>query len=234
MTQLPKSIEQQKKFFELFGYLVFPKVFANQMSILSQAFDQTFKDYASEVIDWDHVVHQHLPRKIMPQIADKNETIRALLSDPKLIKIVTDLLGENHKLIGSDGNIFSCGTRWHTDLIGLPYNCKNLKIIFYFESSQLNRDCFRVIPGSHFHTDSFAKQLKQTVREPDDNLGLDMEEGPCFQIASQPGDVIVFDARIWHSVSHKGITRRAMSFLFGDANYQPPEEGNTHPIQNYE
>jgi ectoine hydroxylase-related dioxygenase (phytanoyl-CoA dioxygenase family) len=226
--------EQQLKIFNLFGYLKIPGVLASEMSQIADAFDKTFEERAPEVVAWDHVVHANMPRKILPQIADKCPEIRALLKHKQLVRIVTDILGEGYQFIGSDANIYECGTRWHTDVIGLPYNCKNVKLIFYLDPSRLNEDCFRVIPGSHFHTDKFAKQLKQQIRESKINLGLEVNAIPCQQISTQPGDVVVFDARIWHAVDYAGKRRRAFSFLFGDKNYQAPAEGNTHPVQVYD
>jgi len=226
--------KQQLNTFNLFGYLKIPNALANEISSITAAFDRTFKEHSSDVVAWDHVVHANMPRKILPQIADKCPEIRALLKHGEIVNIVTDILGDGYQLIGSDANIYECGTRWHTDIIGLPYNCKNVKLIFYLDPSKVNEDCFRVLPGSHFHTDKFAKQLKQHIREPKINLDLDVSGIPCQQVSTQPGDVVVFDARIWHAVDYAGRRRRAFSFLFGDKNYQPPAEGNTHPVQVYD
>jgi len=226
--------EQQLNTFNLFGYLKVPALLTGEINSITAAFDDAFVQHAAEVVPWDHVVHANLPRKILPQIADKCPEIRALLKHEKLVSLVTDILGDGYQFIGSDANIYECGTRWHTDIIGLPYNCKNVKLIFYLDPSKKNEDCFRVIPGSHFHTDKFAKQLKQQIREPGVNLNLDVKGIPCQQIPTELGDVVVFDARVWHAVDYAGNRRRAFSFLFGDKNYQAPAEGNTHPVQIYD
>ncbi len=226
--------DQQLNFFNLFGYLKLEGLFVDEISEITAAFDATFRDYADDIVQWDHVVHHNLPRQIMPQIADKSAVIREHLNHPQLQAIMNRVLGEGYKFIGSDANIYDCGTRWHTDIIGLPYNCKNAKAIYYLDPSHVNADCFRLIPGSHFHTDAFAKQLKKQIREPEQSLNLKVEGIPCQQIPTEPGDLILFDARVWHSVGYAGNTRRAISFLFGDKNYQPPEQGNTHPVQNYD
>jgi ectoine hydroxylase-related dioxygenase (phytanoyl-CoA dioxygenase family) len=225
---------QQLNTFQLFGYLKLPGILAREIPGIASAFDRAFQEHHDNIVAWDHVVHSHRPRLILPQVADKCPEIHALLKDPRIVQVVTDILGKDYKFIGSDANIYECGTRWHTDIIGLPYNCKNVKLIFYLDPSQRNQDCFRVIPGSHFHTDKFAKLLKQHIREPQPSLGLDMKGIPCQQIPTVPGDIVVFDARVWHAVDYAGHRRRAFSFLFGDKNYQPPAEGNTHPVQVYD
>lgn len=226
--------QQQLNIIDLLGYLKLPCVFKDEIAGLTDAFDQCFEEYSNDVVPWDHVVHGNKPRQIMPQIADKSSAIRAFLKSPKLVELISSVLGEGYQFIGSDANIYDCGTRWHTDLIGLPYNCKNIKIIFYLDEAKINEDCFRVIPGSHYHKDQFSKRLKKNIREPQATLAMDMEDIPCQQISVQPGDAVLFDARIWHAVGYAGNTRRAFSFLFGDKNYQPPEEGNTHPVQDYD
>lgn len=226
--------EQQINTFNLFGYLKLPGLVAAEISAVTDAFDKAFAEYQQAVVPWDNVVHHHRPRHILPQVADKCPEIRALLKHPKLVEAATDILGSDYKFIGSDANIYDCGTRWHTDIIGLPYNCKNVKLLFYLDPSQKDRDCFRVIPGSHFHTDKFSKQLKQNIREPQQTLKLDVKGIPCQQIPTQPGDAVLFDARVWHAVDYAGNRRRAFSFLFGDKNYEPPAEGNTHPVQVYD
>lgn len=225
---------QQINSFKLFGYLKLEGVLAHDMVSITEAFDRVFREHEAEIVHWEHVVHANRPRKILPQVADKCAEIRALLKHEKITAIVSEILGDGYQLIGSDANIYECGTRWHTDIIGLPYNCQNVKLIFYLDPSEQGRDCFRVIPGSHFHTDKFAKQLKQHIREPGVNLGLDISQIPCQQIATRPGDVVIFDARVWHAVDYAGNRRRAFSFLFGDKNYQAPAEGNTHPVQVYD
>jgi len=231
---MPLLTEQQLNTFHLFGYLKLPGLVADDIAALTCAFDKAFEERQQEVVPWDNVVHHHRPRHILPQVADKCPEIRALLKKPKLVEVVTDILGSDYKFIGSDANIYDCGTRWHTDIIGLPYNCKNVKLIFYLDPSEKDKDCFRVIPGSHFHTDKFAKQLKQNIRESQQNLKLDVKDIPCQQITSRPGDAVLFDARVWHAVDYAGNRRRAFSFLFGDKNYEPPAEGNTHPVQVYD
>ena len=71
-------------------------------------------------------------------------------------------------------------------------------------------DCFRVIPGSHFHTDKFAKQLKKNIREPQETLKLEMKDIPCQEIPTEPGDAILFDARVWLAVDFAGNRRRVV------------------------
>src|SRR5690606_31047443 len=119
MPEQPQIITPQQKYrFDLFGYLVFPGLLADRIQILRAAFDQVFAEAASEIIPWDHVVHHNRPRQIMPMITEKNAVLNALANEGVLPAIIGNLLGEPFRLLGSDGNIYDCGTRWHTDITG--------------------------------------------------------------------------------------------------------------------
>ena len=211
---------QQKNRFDLFGYLVFPSLLIDRVQELRAAFDDVFAEAAAEIIPWEHVVHHNRPRQIMPAIVDKHPLLHALAHDSVVSSIIGSLLGEPFRLLGSDGNIYDCGTRWDTDITGLPYNCRNAKAIVYFDEMHAGEDAFRAIPGSHHHTDRFAKLLKKSIKTPEATVGLSITEIPCDEIPTRPGDLIVFDARIWHAVPYAGKRRHMMSFLYVDKDYQ--------------
>ncbi|HQQ73677.1 MAG TPA: phytanoyl-CoA dioxygenase family protein [Pseudomonadales bacterium] len=222
MHTIKQLTDQQKNHFDLLGYLKFPGMFASEIIDIRAEFDRIFRDAADQIMPWDHVVHHHRPRQIMPMITEKSAMLHTLAYGEKLSGIVSDLVGEPFRLLGSDGNIYDCGTRWHTDITGLPYNCRNVKVIFYFDDMRAGEDAFRIIPGSHHHTDKFVKKLKKMIKTPEENIGLSITEVPCTEIPTTPGDVVVFDARAWHAVPYVGNRRHMMSFLYVDKDYQGP------------
>jgi hypothetical protein len=222
MHTIEKLTPQQKNRFDLLGYLSFPGLFANEIADIRAEFDRVFRESADQIMPWEHVVHHNLPRQIMPMIAEKSAMLNNLAHSEKISSIIADLVGEPFRLLGSDGNIYDCGTRWHTDLTGLPYNCRNVKVIFYFDEMRAGNDAFRIIPGSHHHADQFAKKLKRLVKTPEETIGLSITEVPCEEIPTVPGDVVVFDARAWHAVPYVGNRRHMMSFLYVDKDYQGP------------
>lgn len=219
----PVITNQQKTFFDVFGYLVFPGLFKDRMPVVTQAFDAMFRDNEKDVVPWQHVVHGDKPRFIMPGITTRSPVLKSLAEDPVLQSIVDGVLGQPNQLIGTDGNIYECGTRWHTDITGLPYNCRNVKVIFYLDPMKAGEDAFRIIPGSHNHTDRFAKSLKQTIKTVNETMGIAVNEVPSVEVPTVPGDVVVFDARAWHCVPYAGNRRRMMSFIFADKDYVPQE-----------
>ncbi|TNF33951.1 MAG: hypothetical protein EP312_07725 [Gammaproteobacteria bacterium] len=214
---------QQKTFFDVFGYLVFPGLFRERIASITEAFDAMFREHEKDIVPWRHVVHGEQPRYIMPGTVDRSVEIKALSEDPLLRGMIDSLLGIPNQLIGTDGNIYECGTRWHTDITGLPYNCRNLKVIFYLDPMRAGEDAFRIIPGSHNHTDRFAKSLKQTIKTVQDTMGIEVDQVPSMELPTEPGDVVLFDARAWHCVPYAGNRRRMMSFIFADKDYVPQE-----------
>ncbi len=217
-----KLTEQQKARFDLLGYLSFPGLFVDDIDEIRAEFDRVFLQYADQVMPWDHVVHHNRPRQIMPMITEKSPYMHALANSEALAGIVGELVGEPFRLLGSDGNVYDCGTRWHTDITGLPYNCGNVKIIFYFDEMRAGEDAFRIIPGSQHHTDKYVKKLKKLIKTPEESIGLSITDVPCVELPTRPGDVVVFDARAWHAVPYAGNRRHMMSFLYVDKDYQGP------------
>lgn len=225
---MPILSPAQTVFFRTFGYLALPGLFRDQIASVQEAFEALFAAQSDTVIHWRHEVHADLPRQILPQPADKHPRLAALSQAPELQAIVSTLLGEPFSLLGSDANRYDCGTRWHTDIVGLPYNCGNAKCLFYLDSMRSGEDAFRIIPGSQFHTSPFAKGLKENVKRPEETLGLAINEIPAVEIATEPGDLLIFDARAWHAVPHAGRSRRAISFLFVDSNYVEPDASSSN------
>ena len=219
---MSRLTEQQCNLYDLFGYLVFPGLFADEIQQIREEFDRAFQEHTAEILPWQHEVHGNLPRQIMPFMVDKSQALRELAAHPRLVSIVSALLGNGFQLIGSDGNVYDCGTRWHTDLTGLPYNCRNVKVIFYFDEMRAGEDAFRIIPGSHHHTDQFAKKLKKTIKMPEDTVGVSLTDVPAIELPTRPGDVVVFDARAWHAVPYCGNRRHMMSFIYADEHYVKP------------
>ena len=62
--------------------------------------------------------------------------------------------------------------------------------------------------------------LKKSIKTPEETVGLSITDIPCDEIPTSPGDVVVFDARIWHAVPYVGNRRHMMSFLYVDKDYQ--------------
>ena len=216
MTQDNESLAgmltpEQVRFFNTFGYLYFPGLFADRIDKIKEAYHQTLEEHESDIIDWRHQAHGFEKRLMMPQFIDRNAYLSSLIDDERISGLFASLLGDDYSYRGSDANVFNCGTCWHSDIYGALFNYLNVKLIFYLEPINQDSGCLRVIPGSQHQGDVFSNTLVKYLRHSNDSfepdLSLSDEQVPCQLIQTKPGDVIAFDFRLHHATVFKGNTR---------------------------
>lgn len=193
---------QQLTFFDTFGYLVFPGLFAGEIAAIDEAFTRTVQASEAEMIHWQHRAHASEQRRVLPQFIDRDAYLSALIDDPRIDGIFSSLLGEDYSYRGSDANLFDCTTCWHSDTYGALLKYRNVKMIFYLDPLQADTGCFRVIPGSHLFGDAFANGLQACLAKADSfnqDLGLADDEVPCQVVPTRPGDLVLFDFRVKHA-----------------------------------
>ncbi len=208
-----KLTEEQKRFFDTFGYLVFKGLFADEAQEISSHFDRVIDRNFSELIGWEHRAHANEKRQFLTQFIDRDEYFSALLDDERILGIYKGLLGDDFIYRGSDANLFNCGTCWHSDTYGALLKYRNVKIIFYLDKLEADRGCFRVLPGSQHFGDKFANKLKAFLKKNDsymDDLGLQDYEIPATIIPTDPGDIVVFDFRVKHATCFASDRLRRM------------------------
>ncbi len=205
--------EQQKKFFETFGYLVFKGLFSKEANKISEVFDCVFSKGLEDVIDWKHRAHANEKRQFLTQFIDRDEYLSSLLDDERILGIYKGLLGEDFIYRGSDANLFECGTCWHSDTYGALLKYRNVKMIFYLDSLAADSGCFRVLPGSQHFGDKFSNKIQSFLKKGDslvDDLGLQDHEVPAQVIPTEPGDLVVFDFRVKHATCFASHRQRRM------------------------
>ncbi len=205
--------EEQKCFFDTFGYLVLKGLFADDAKKISDNFDRVMEEYSPELIDWQHRAHANDQRQFLTQFIDRDEYFSALLDDERILGIYKGLLGENFTYRGSDANLMNCSTCWHSDTYGALLKYRNVKIIFYLDQLEANSGCFRVLPGSQHFGDRFTNKLQAFLKKNDsfiDDLGLQDHEIPATIVPTSPGDVVVFDFRVKHATCFANERLRRM------------------------
>lgn len=164
-----------------------------------------------------------------------------LLTDSALLTIITQLLGWNIKLLGSHIVKMNIGSQdkalpvtWHRDggvlSAELPDPLPPLfvKVSFCISgSSHSDGGELLVVPGSH-----------RLIGEPVVDSNTDLPFG-VSKILLKPGDMLIFDWRLWHAVNRNSsqIIRRTLYFSFGfrwltpiDYQIMPEELLNISPI----
>jgi hypothetical protein len=107
------------------------------------------------------------------------------------------LLGDSVLPTRAKGMRYWGNTPWHADS-SLPL--ASIGVLAYFESLREDNGALRVLPGSH--RPEFAQALQSLGA-----AGKPAESLPAYVVATEPGDVIVFDEHLFHA-SGGGETRR--------------------------
>jgi hypothetical protein len=230
------TLEQQAAFFRTFGALRVRGLFAPEIASISEGFDEVFRDHPAEVPDPRISLHRVQdpeagpPRRQIPATAaikagaadgfiERNSKLAWLRDDPRVANLASALLGHERTYTGSVGNVFNSYIYWHSDYFrsNVPQGTK-IKIAFYLDDLDADRGALRVIPGTN-HQGSFRDSIydENRIAKPGDLarvFGVPEDELPCWAIASQPGDVVVFNNTTLHANFNGGPNRRMFSLQF--------------------
>ncbi len=196
--------EQQRNFFQTFGFLGFPGLLADYIDTITQAFEDIWQTHGG---GHSGRAHDGTARSALVQFVDQDERLCALLDDPRISGIAAGLLGDDFNYMGSDGNFYVGDTRWHSD--GWRTNgVRHIKMAFYLDPVGANSGCLRVIPGSCHTEDHFAQLLQAQTGKSQDLWGIDGSAVPAIPLETQPGDLILFDHNTKHAAFGGGNRRR--------------------------
>ena len=208
---------QQVRFFETFGFLRMPGLFRDDIDEIIAAFEAVFAAEGHPRMETYVELHGEERRQIIPQFVTKHRTLDRLREDPRVVGIVTSLLGGDHEYAESDGNLFDCESLWHSDTYGAPMLIHHVKLSFYLDSLRGDSGAIRVIPGTQHFRESFATALRNGFREPaniEDTFGVDPRDIPSVVLETEPGDVVVWDFRTIHASYYGSVGRRLFSINY--------------------
>ena len=226
--------EQQLRYFETFGFLKFPGLFADDINSISDAFEQLWADIVAKD---SGRAHDHKRRAAFSPFADQSEYLSNLIDDPRIEGIVSSVLGDDFNYISSDGNYYVGDTAWHSDRCDegwgpdrrdegwFPGRCggkkhPSVKMAFYLDPLTRDTGCLRVIPGSHNPGDKFAESVHpgtagSAARDnAEERWGIGGSEVPAFALEVEPGDLVMFDMCIKHASFGGSTLRRAFAYAF--------------------
>lgn len=202
---------QQRNFFDTFGYIVLPGACKDQIANISATFSSLYERENQDVVDWVHEAHYMKTRRMLLQFIERAPELASLLDNPVINGVFSALLGEDFIYRGSEANIFTGDTYWHSDLYGAFFKYRHVKVLLYLEPLDESNGAFRAIPGSHLFGDKFANFCERDVWKHEEKLGLAKEDVPCVIIPTQPGDALFFDFRLKHATSKTQHNRRMLS-----------------------
>jgi hypothetical protein len=189
--------QQQKDFFDTFGYLALPGVMKDDIGWLTEEFEAVFRDHDAQ--------HDGSIRSILVPFIDQRERLCTLLDHPTIVAVAAGLLGPDFNYAAGDGNFYTGDTGWHSD--GWHDVGKFIKIAFYLDPVTRDTGCLRVIPGTHRR--DMANWDSRQAANSEDLWGMPQNEVPAVALETQPGDLVVFNHNIMHA-SFGGSARRRM------------------------
>ena len=203
--------EQQLKFFDTFGFLKFPGLFAAEIVRITEAFERIWAEHGG---GHHGKPHDYQRRSALVLFADQDEYLCGLLDDPRIDGGIDSLLGDDYNYMGSDGNYYVGDTAWHSDGYFKDPKYTSVKMALYLDQVTRDTGCLRVIPGSHKLGDKYALALQDCWESSKENRteelwGVHGSEVPAVALETVPGDLLMFNHRIKHS-SWGGSDRRRM------------------------
>ena len=184
-----------------FGFLVLPKLFnQNEVTKLRDAAIEVIKQNDGEKAITDS------EKFGIGAFCEQHPVLRDWLVDDRIYGIPESLLGSDFILDLNSGYIFTGDTLWHggfaPDETEESFNTV-CKVVMYFDSLTKENGALRVVPGTHrrpFGANIWPQQAGSNPGERERQpFGVPQEDVPCVDLQSDPGDIIVFTERVFHS-----------------------------------
>ena len=131
-----------------------------------------------------------------------------LLDDERVLEVVEDILGPDYVFTTSEGARRYADTNWHHDDLA-PEGQIHLKVVFYLDPMGADPGSLCLLPGSH-HAD-YRERVEGYGRQ---MLSANRDVPGTYPIASDPGDMIVFNVKTYHGAFAEGVRRRAIYINF--------------------
>ena len=213
---------QQVNFFETFGFLMLPGLFADDIEEITAGFEEVFANHESWELTED--IHLNQPRKIIQGVLEQAEDAPKLYRDPRVVGTITSLLGPGYEVAPSDGSLFYCDSSWHSDTYGAPMSRHMAKISLYLDPLSAETGAIRMMPGTNFFQSVYARTLRRDFTDvdgPEEVFGVAREDIPAYVLESEPGDAVVWDYRTIHASFGGRQRRRLLSLNFKEQAADP-------------
>jgi hypothetical protein len=208
--------EWQKREFETLGFLVLPQLFSpEELEQINQEFERGRLQMTAIGLQPVGVRRQLNWTNLRPNAP----FLSRLPEDDRLSGVAEQLLGPDAFMVHCNSNqLLGTRTEWHPDARNPSFRA--FKFALYLQPLREDTGALRVIPGSHLSC--FSRALGQLqlggANIGEDNSYLDLagksvRDIPCHVCITNPGDMILFDLRLWHA-SWGGGTRSLVSSDF--------------------
>ena len=209
---------ERLRFFDSFGYLHLPGIFAASYAAIEAAFERVIATHGGAAHAGEHRF------TVSPGINGDAELCRLLLDAPAVTELVAGVLGEDFQYWNSDLNLCAGDTPWHSDS---PWSGERatagwIQMLIHLDPLDGDTGALRVVPGSHRRDDRFGREVhERTVDDaagrllrPSATWGIDDRDLPAVTLATRPGDAILLDHFTTHAAFGGGARRRLINLVF--------------------
>ena len=208
--------EEQVEHYRAFGFVVLGQQLDREtVEALSDELDAAFRDaFGSrfeERPDTGGISGHYLP------VMSLARTPLSLSLIERLHPLAARLLGGNVLPSPAEAILLFDQAAWHDDT---GFDVTAVKFACYLEPLTAENGALRVLPGSHLdHYRDLVKRFdRRVMAQSREELATTVERLPAYVCATQPGDVIAFDQRLYHA-SINGRDRRQWTVSF----YRDPQ-----------
>ena len=124
---------QQLRYFETFGFVRLPGLFADDIAEITEAFEAVFAAQHEQAYETFDDMHFRRRRLSLPYFLEFHPRLKQLETDPRILGVVTSLIGEHYEYRQTDGNLLYCDTSWHCDIYDSPLDQFHIKLFFYLD-----------------------------------------------------------------------------------------------------
>ena len=145
--------------------------------------------------------------------AELDDDFASFVEHPRITAAQQDIFGRPCLFHGG-GEVWlnRSDTPWHSDVLGdrdRDPDFYTIKAAIYLDELEADSGSLNVIPGSHFPAYGQALLDECGYREGGIRPRLHLADPPgAIAVATRPGDVVLFDTRIWHSARGRKDGRR--------------------------
>jgi hypothetical protein len=159
------------------------------------------------------------PQVVAPFV-EHSPMLTKLVEDDRIYGTIERLMGETFVWAGSEGNVTAHSSHgWHSDRPG-EVDYLRVKVNIYLDAVTEGSGCLRVLPGSHrlpYHTELAPLQASHSAGHEDLNqteFGVKSVEIPGVPLETEPGDFVLFNQCLYHSVFNGFAGRRYIALKF--------------------
>ena len=192
-----------KQFFEMFGFLIIRNVLSrSEIKLIEKEYDYGF------IKTLEHHSNGFGMRKQFnwSNLNEKCPNLCSLPYQKNILRTVKTLM--SHKIfpyLCNSNNFNGPATEWHTDQAANT-DCFAVKVAFYLDELDENSGGLRFLPCSHrepLNSDLLDFGLhgsnETDIKDYQSKSGLEIDQVPSYYCRTNPGDMVIFNLKIWHS-----------------------------------